>query len=206
MKKLVLLSVVLLSLGVLTACGGEEETAATTKETTNQIEKKEENKETIEVEKNLLSVEVTLPPSMFEGQDINEVISEAKADGVKEVTKNEDGSLTYKMDKSTHKKIMDEAEKGILDYVDQVKNSEDFVSIHDIKHNKDFSEFTIIVDQAKYENSLDGFAALGFAMTGLYYQLFDGVDPEDYEVTLSFENKDTGEVFESIVYPDAFEQ
>ena len=39
--------------------------------------------------------------------------------------------------------------------------------------NKSFSKFTLIVDKEAFENSFDGFAALGLAMTGMYYQAFE---------------------------------
>lgn len=39
----------------------------------------------VEVDKGLFNVEGTLPASLFEGEDIDSAIKEAKAEGVKEV-------------------------------------------------------------------------------------------------------------------------
>ncbi|MGO4369850.1 hypothetical protein AB4Z21_03445 [Paenibacillus sp. MCAF20] len=61
-----------------------------------ETDNEQEEEKGIEVDKNLLNVTVTLPASLFEGQNIDEVIASAKEDGVKEATKNEDGSVTYK--------------------------------------------------------------------------------------------------------------
>lgn len=55
------------------------------------------------MDKGLLNVEVTIPATLYKGQDIDSIISEAKNSGIKEVIKNDDGSLTYKMSKSEHK-------------------------------------------------------------------------------------------------------
>ncbi len=48
------------------------------------------------VDKGLLNVEVTVPASFLEGEDIDSVIAQAKEDGIKDVKKNDDGSVTYK--------------------------------------------------------------------------------------------------------------
>lgn len=217
MRKLILYTGLFFVLGIfLVACdGGSDATsnennkkAEITENSTDEGSTPSEEGEDpyIEVDKGLLSVEVTLPPAMFEGEDIDEVIANAKEDGVGKVTKNEDGSLTYKMSKSVHKELMKEAEKGIHETIEELKSSEDFVSIEDITTNHSFSEFTLVVDQEAYENSFDGFAAFGLGVSGLYYQLFDGVDTEDYKVVVSIKNKETGEVFDTIVYPDALEE
>ncbi|MNI00086.1 hypothetical protein D3C73_528730 [compost metagenome] len=157
----------------------------------------------IEVDKGILNVKVTLPESMFKGQNTDEVIAKAKEDGVGEVTKNDDGSLTYKMTKSKHKEMMKEVESSLLKSIDDMKNSGNFKSIKDVSHNKSYSEYTISVDQKAYKNSFDAFASLGLGITGMYYQLFNGVSVDDYKVTISVKDADTGNVFDTIVYPDA---
>ena len=82
----------------LNACGSAD----------SKPEKKEEKSESndkLEEEKNLLSVEVTLPASLV-GDSAAELDQEAKDAGVKEITKNEDGSITMKMTKSAHKTLL----------------------------------------------------------------------------------------------------
>lgn len=58
----------------------------------------------MKAEKNLLSVEVTLPASLVKDGEA-ELDEEAKEAGVKEITKNEDGSITMKMTKEAHKDL-----------------------------------------------------------------------------------------------------
>ena len=194
MKKWKLLFVSLLSIA-LVACSTDNE----------GNEKKEESNQAVEVDKGIFNVEVTLPASLFEGEDIDETITQMKEDGVKEVIKNDDGSLTLKMSKSEHEKLMDNMESQMKEFVKEMETSEDFTSIQKVEHNKAFDEFTITVDKAAYENSFDGFALLGLAIQTLYYQLFDGVSEDDYEMTVKLKDAETSEIFETIVYPDALE-
>jgi major membrane immunogen (membrane-anchored lipoprotein) len=200
MKKLLLI-IFTAMLAILTACSSSDQ-ASTDKKTDGA--KKEEKSESVEVNKGLLNVEVTLPASMFEGEDIDSDIAEAEAKGIK-VTKNEDGSVTYKMSKSKHKEMMKELETELVKSIDEMKNGEDFASIQDISHNKSFSEFTLTVDKAAYENSFDGFAVFGLGVSGMYYQLFNGVNADNYKVKILVKDVATGEVFDEIVYPDELE-
>lgn len=202
MKKLLLMVAVLI-LSLLTACSSSDETNATKEEST-KANKNEETNESVDVDKGLLNVEVTLPATFFEGEDVDNSIAKAEKDGI-EVKKNEDGSLTYKMSKSKHKEMMEELETGLIESVEEMKNSDDFVSIQDVTYNKSFSEFTMVVDKAAYENSFDGFATFGLALSGMYYQLFDGVDPKKYEVKIIMKDAATDEVFDEVVYPEALE-
>lgn len=174
--------------------------------TDDEKKDKKENKDAVEVDKGLLNVEVTLPAAFFEGQDIDKAIAQAKKDGVKEVTKNEDGTLTFKMSKSQHKKMMKEMETTIKDSVKELETNKDLASIKSVEYNKSFSEFTIVVKQSDYENSMDGFAILGIAMQSMFYQLFDGVKPDAYKATIHLKDEATSKVFDTIVYPDALEE
>lgn len=190
----------LLAVTVLTACSSEE---ASNKDSKEDAQKKEES---VEVDKKLFNVEVTLPASMFEGQTLEEIKAEAKKNDIKKVTENEDGSITYKMSKSVHKEMMKEISTSIKETVEETKNSEDFVSIKDITHNDSFTEFTMVVDKEAYENSMDGFATLSLGMSGMLYQMYDGVSEDDYSVTIKIQDEASGEVFDETVYPDALEE
>lgn len=200
-----LLAILLLSLLTVAACSSKDD-ADEKADTGKQEEKKtEETSGAVAVDKGLLNVEVTIPASFMEGEDIDTVIAEAKEDGIKDVKKNDDGSVTYKMTKAKHKEMMQEMKTNVTEYVDELINDEDFASIKDIKHNKDFSKFTLEVDKEAFENSFDGFAALGLAMSGMFYQLFEGVDDGKLNVTIETVNQSTGEVFGTVNYPEAFE-
>ncbi len=208
MKKLAVVLLLMLS-AMLAACSSEgqvSEQATKTDQTDKEEKAKSEDEGSVEVDKGLFNVEVTLPASMFEGEDIDSAIEEAKAEGVKEVIKNEDGSVTYKMSKSDHKKMMNELETSIKESLEEMKTSGDFASIKDITHNKSFSEFTLLVDKEAYENSMDGFAAFGLGISGAYYQLFNGADKDDYKVTINVTDQESGEEIDQVVFPDDMEE
>ncbi|PLT33497.1 hypothetical protein [Bacillus sp. V5-8f] len=195
----------ILALTLITACSSNEQAANSEEKKSDTENKEEKDNEEVSVDKGLLNVEITLPASMFEGEDIDTVIADAKKDGVKEVTKNEDGSLTYKMSKSKHKEMMQELETGIKDSIKEAKTSGDFVSVKDITHNDSFSEFTLTVDKAAYENSMDGFAAVGFGISGMMYQMYNGSDSDNTKVTIFVKDEATNKIFDETVYPDDLE-
>lgn len=210
-RTLFLILILLFVAGCGTNNNAQEENQETDVESEDIVSDNEEteNNESINVDKGLLSVEVTIPADFLEtgeeDQDIDEIIAEAKDSGIKEVIENEDGSLTYKMSKSTHKELMKAIRQGIEESMDDMINDEDFASIQDITTNKSFSEFTMIVDKEPFENSMDSFAVLGIIFGSMYYQLFDGIDVDDYEVLVQFEDANTGEIFNEATYPDAFD-
>ncbi|MBU8769500.1 hypothetical protein [Cytobacillus oceanisediminis] len=200
--------VMLSSFLIMAGCSNEKakETVTKAEQTTNEDDKNNaEENESVKVNKGLLNVEVTLPASMFEGEDMDSSIAEAEKEGIK-VTKNDDGSATYKMSKSKHKEMMKEMEAELQKTIADTKNGEDYPSVKEVSHNKDYSEFTLEVEREAYENSFDGFAVFGLGLSGMFYQLFNGVNPEEYEVKILVKDAVTGEVFDEIIYPDAMEE
>lgn len=200
MKKLLILLLTLLLSILLIACSNGDDSG----KKTDGADKASE--ESLKVDKGLINVEVTIPATLYEGQDIDSIISEAKNSGIKEVTKNDDGSLTYKMSKSEHKEMMKDLKEGIVKSVEELKTSEDFASINDVAYNKSFSEFTLTVNKEKFEGSFDAIASFGLALAGMYYQLFNGADVKDYKVTINFKDESNGEVFDTMVYPEALNE
>lgn len=201
MKKKTGFMLFILLITFLTACSANEQEKSNTAEQGKQ----ETEEQALNVDKGILNVEVTLPASFFEGEDVDTVISEAEKEGIK-ITKNEDGSLSYKMSKTKHKEMMNEMGTSIDEGIEEMKTSGDYSSIKDITHNKDFTEFTLLVDKAAFENSFDGFAILGLGIQGSMYQLFNGANPDDYKVTISTKDEATQEVFNEVIYPDALEE
>ena len=200
-----LLAFLLLTILTLAACSSKDETSDKADNSKQEDNKTEETGGAVGVDKGLLNVEVTVPASFLEGEDIDSVIAQAKEDGIKDVKKNDDGSVTYKMTKAQHKEMMQEMKASVTGYVDELINDEDFASIKDVEYNKDFSKFTVTVDKEAFENSFDGFAAMGLAMSGMFYQVYDGVDTEKLNVTIDTVDQSTGEVFGTVKYPEAFE-
>lgn len=202
MKKILILPLTLLFSILLVACGQDKENENAKKSDNGDKAVEETKDDSFKVDKGLLNVEVTIPASLFEGQEIDSAITEAKKEGVKEVIKNDDGSVTYKMSKTVHEEMMKEMKKGILETIEEIKTSNNFASIKDVSYNKSFTEFTLTVNKEQFENSFDAMVSMGLALTGMYYQLFSGVDSEKLKVTVIFKDESNGEVINTIVYPD----
>ncbi len=202
MKKM-LIGILIAVVVIVSACSTSNDS---NKEEKQEGKKTEETGGALEVDIGLLNVEVTIPSTFIEAEDIDNVVAKAKEDGIKDVTKNADGSVTYKMSKAQHKEMMKEMKTNITTYVDELINDEDFTSIQDIKHNATLTEFTVVVDKAAYENSFDGFATLGLAMSGMYYQAFDGTSGDRLNVTVYSKDASTGAIFGTAVYPDVLEE
>ena len=192
----------LMPLFILSACGKDEESNEK-----GDVSKNDGETQSVEVDKGLLNVEITLPASFFEEEeDHDQMIADAKADGVKDVIVNDDGSLTYKMSKAKHKEMLAEMKTGLLETVDEIKDGEDFESIKDVKHNKSFTEFTLVVEEKMFEDSFDAFATMGIGMSAMFYQLFTGASVDDYKVTIDIQAEESGEVIDTVVYPDVLEE
>ena len=185
---------------LLTACGGENE------EATKQEKETEENAgESLNVDKGILNVDVTLPASFFEGSTEEEIIAAAKEQGIKEAVVNEDGSVTYTMSKSKHKEMMKEMEDSVVSTIDEIVTSGDYKSIKEITYNKDFTEFDVKVNRQQYEEGFDGFAIFGLVIASAYYGAFDGKSGEDLQITFNMIDETTGEVYDTAIYPDEWE-
>lgn len=197
--------VILLSLIVLVACGTNNESTKKEEEKATNGEKTETSEDgaSLDVDKNLLSVEITVPANMVE--DIADTVAQGEEEGF-QVTENEDGSLTYKMSKARHKELMGELKANFQETLDEIASSEDFASIEEIKANDDFTEFTMVVDKEKYENSMDVFATIPLGMAGAIYMLFDGQEPDsNFNIQIHMESLENGEVFDTVKFPEDFE-
>lgn len=195
MKKLI--AILCTTVFLLAGCGNSDKVKAGDDTNTSTG-----GNESVEVDKNLLDVTVKLPASMFEGEDINAKAEEMKQDGVKEATVNEDGSITIKMSKSKHKEMITEMKTSVIEYFEEMKTSENYASIKDIKYNDDFTKITLEVVKSDYENSMDAFATFGIGISSMMYNLYNGVENDKIQITIEEKDSETGEVFSTVIYPD----
>lgn len=167
-----------------------------------------ESTSSIEVEKRLLTVDVTLPQSFFSAEEDGEngktpeqYAEDVKSeDGILGAIVNNDGSVTLTMTKAKHQEMMDAARQGIDEMIESYLADDSFPSIKEIEHNESYDIYTIKVDREAFEGSWDSLAALGFGITGMYYCYFDGVS--DPRITVDFVDADTGNIIDEVVYPE----
>ena len=200
----------MLAMLLLAGCGAEQPANEKAKDGNQEGPAAEESATdedgAVVVDKGLLNVEVTIPASFFEGEDMDQVIKQAKEEGIGKASLNDDGSVTYKMSKAKHKELMKELSEELKKTIADFEGGEDFPSIREISYDKEFETFTVTVDQEQFENSLDGFSLFGLGLAGSYYQLFNGKDPENYRVTIELKDEATGEAFDEVVFPDVLEE
>ncbi|MGM0898245.1 MAG: hypothetical protein ACQEV0_10100 [Bacillota bacterium] len=186
----------------------EESDGAADTMTETQDTEEAESEEGVSVDEGLFDVEVTIPSGFFEGEDPEQIAAEAEAEaeGIEEATVNDDGSVTYKMTKAQHEEMMAELAASVEEAKNDIIESGDYPSIETIETSDNYDRFTVNVDREAYEDSFDGFATITLGLVGSFYQLYDGADPDNYEVTLEMTDAETGEVFDTIVYPEALDE
>ena len=197
-----LLLCAIVGISMISGCGGQSTSTNTGSESNASSDTADGSNESISVDKNVLSVEITIPASMYGEEGANEESLEIDKDAYPdlEYTINDDGSVTYKMSKSTHQKFLDELkaslDEGFQELTDQESDSY-VASFTEISYNDDLSVFNVIVDPEAY-TSWDTLYALSLEIAGMYYQAFTGVDSDDLFVEVNFINETTNEIIDTI--------
>ena len=149
---------------------------------------KKENKDTntVQVDKELLDVTITIPASWYE--ETNEEITQSSLDeqykdsGFKSVTLNDDGSVTMVIPKSVHKELMEDMKNNIDESLSELINDEN-CSYTEIKHNKDFTQFDVTLSGSE-PNFYDSFGCLSLYLSGAMYNIFNGTESNDILINL----------------------
>lgn len=185
---------------LLVACSDNNDQSQDTEESANE-------ESGIEVDKGLLNVEITLPASLVGEEGMEDFEASMKETVDSDITLNDDGSVTVKMSKSDHKKMLEELKEEFVASVDSIIEDESFVTIQDITYNKDLTNIQMIVsDQESFENSFDGFATLSLGIGSLFYQAFDGKDLTKDKITIEIVDQSTNETIHEIIYPDVLDE
>ena len=149
---------------------------------------KKENKDTntVQVDKELLDVTITIPASWYE--ETNEEITQSSLDeqyknsGFKSVTLNDDSSVTMVIPKSVHKEFMEDMKNNIDESLSELINDEN-CSYTEIKHNKDFTQFDVTLSGSE-PNFYDSFGCLSLYLSGAMYNIFNGTESNDILINL----------------------
>ena len=229
MKEKLAILVAAMLLGTLTACGDGGAASASSSSASSEVASTEttsatDSNDQMEIDKKLLTVEITIPASMFsDGTDAESENESAEAgleagetedktpeeyceemrgeDGVLDAHTNAaDGSVTLIMTKAKHQETMDEMKASIEESLAEGREENNYPSIKEELYNDDLTEFTIKVNREQFEGSFDAFSVLQYGFVGCYYQIFDGV--KEPKVTIEYVDVDTGEQIISVVFPD----
>ena len=151
--------------------------------------------ETIEVEENLLSVEITIPAEYFGEEDAQERCDEYVEEGkCKDATVNEDGSVTIVMSKKQHEEMLVETKAAVDEALVQMVETTEDASFVSIEANEDCTEFKVILSSDTV-GFMESFSAYVLYMYGGIYAAYAGTDVENIAVV--FINQATNEVIET---------
>ena len=158
--------------------------------------------EGITVDKNLLTVDVTLPASFYEDEKPTE--AELKADAAKKgygnVKLNSDGSVTFRMSKAQHKKALEEMKKSVDDYIQETVNESPKI-FRQITYDKNMTVFNVSVVRAEFEEDFAaGMIGFGIGILSAFYQMFNGTKDEP-KTEIKLIDVDTGKVFDTQNWP-----
>ena len=169
------------------------------KSTTSEPSPTEETGSQVEVDKGLLNVEITIGADVLEtfdetAEEFKASLEENEEVDFKDVTINEDGSVTFKMSKSDHNKMMDEMLKSIDSSIAEItQNKEDYPNVIDITHDKDLLNWKIKMSSTEKTIS-ESFLCFGLAIQSVFYHGFNGDKQAD--VVVDYVDED-GNIFDT---------
>ncbi len=193
MKKVLSILIAVVIVLTLAACSAQKQNNTTENKST------EPSKSDV-VDENLLTVDITVPASMFdEGNPASaELSEEQKKQGFKTAKVNDDGSVTYTMSKSSFKKFKESTKQETADTLNSL--NADYPCVTSTEFNDDFSEIKIYVNKSDYENGMNFLILLQAGMAANIYQSYTN---ETVLSNVSVIDKDTNETLDSATYPVA---
>lgn len=192
-----------LSVLLLVACVAEpsDDTSVDAAEIDSPAEVADSAGDDIIVDENLLSVEITLPKDFFDEMTDEDIQEYGSEQGYSSTTVNPDESVTVKMSRGVHSRILTEMRVGLEEYIDEVISEvpRDFTQI---TFDENVTRFAVEVNKSVWPSTFEaGFISWGLGISGYYYQAFAGVAESDREVVIDFIDASTGEVFDTQVWP-----
>ncbi|MGB4589746.1 MAG: hypothetical protein WBI17_11010 [Clostridiaceae bacterium] len=185
--------------------GGSNKKVENNIEKTNDvpgIETETEDSASIEVDKNLLSVEITLPREMAgDLSDFNKDTYLKENEGILDAGVTSDGALKIKMTKKKHQEMVDEMKTNLESSFVELIEGEDTPYIKDLSSKNDYKEITISVERATYEKTID-FTVL---MVGFSVGMYQTIKGEEFGCNIRVIDYTTKELINDINYPEDIE-
>ncbi len=197
MKKKIITSLFVCML-TLSACGNTDSPADTSNETAKSVIEEGTSEPDVigevDVDKNLLTVELTIPADYL-GETTQEGLNAiAKEKGYKSITLNDDGSATYVMSKIQHQEMMEDLANNINSSLSDMVGSEDYPNFTEIVANDNFTEFKITTTSVELGLN-ESLSVIAYYMYGGMYNIFNGTPVDNVHV--DFINADSGEIINS---------
>ncbi len=191
MKKFLICLAITTTLLSTVSCGSEVASTAGTENSTAGTE----SSTPAEPEEDLTEEISFSIPSDLMGTEITqqELDAQAAKNGYKSLTLNDDGSVTYVMTKGQHIELMEELKVEYTQQLDDLISSDAYPNFVSIKTTDDFTSFVIVTKSEELDYA-ESFSSIIFMMMGGLYNMFNGIEDADIDVT--FINEATGEAIE----------
>lgn len=157
----------------------------------NRNESADNKEKMIDVDENLFSVELTISSEYADKKSQEEWDNISEQMGYKSIRLNPDGSVTYKMTRDQHRKLLEETRKSLENSLYEMIKSEDYPSFTNIKANDDFTQFTVTTTSQELSLS-ESLSTLAFYLYGGMYNAFAGNSVDN--INVKFVNGNTGDV------------
>lgn len=204
-KKLAVILTLMILTSVIGGCSikkADHDIGASNDDVGIETKTDEEESGGIEVDKNLLSVEITLPPDM--AGDLSDFDKETylkENEGFIDAEVTSDGSLKIKMTKKKHHEMVEEMKTNLeASFVELIEGT-DTPYIKDLTSKNDYKEITISVERATYENTVD-FTTLIVGFSVAMYQVIKG---DEFACNIRIIDFTTKELISDINYPEDIE-
>ena len=214
MKRVLVLITAIIMVVVMVGCGAKglvEETVPTQEPVIGEVVEEEDvaveadveedpgkEEKPIEVVEEAFDVTLTIPKDWVGDEATQEHFDgQAKENGWKSATLNEDGSVTYVMTKTQHKKMVDDLAQGIEDFFEERIAESDGGKYVSITANNGYTEFTVVTKESKTD-IFDFATDIGLSYLGGMYSVFSGEGEKP--ITIKYVNAETGDIISEEKY------
>jgi len=202
-KKLAVILTMMMLTSVIGGCSSKKaDSVVGTSNDDGGIETRTEESGGIEVDKNLLSVELTLPPDMAgDLSDFSKDTYLKDNKGILDAEVTADGSLKIKMTKKKHLEMIEEMETNLEASFVPLIEGNNTPYIKDFSSSNDYKEITISVERTTYEKTMD-FTEL---MVGFSIAMYQTIKGEEFSCYIKVVDHTTKELISDIHYPEDME-
>lgn len=143
-------------------------------------------------------VAITLPPLFSAEKTDDEITIEAAAQGVFDISINDDGSITYRMTMDERDRLLEETRvDSEHELAALTEGGGAAPSFRGLSYDAELREFEVKVDPALWD-SIHSFWSMEIYKPALRYQAVNGVPLDDMRVVVRYVDVNTGElIFES---------
>ena len=123
--------------------------------------------------------------------------------GFKQITKNDDGTYTFRQDRAAYEEQMADRKASLMEYLEDILTNEEFgayVLSYDLDADNAFRHVTITVDSEKYLAAEDHTDIIGEYILSVY-QYFMEDSEDDPAVTVDIVSESTGKTLNSVDFP-----